>query len=302
MDTIRSVKAAPLMPIWLVVLVATMIFAGQVPAAAASGPWKLAFSLNHESINSALPTALYVDGDKERYYMVDSAGGQLVSFDKEGAFLTAFQPDEGLDRPFDLVRLSEAVLVVAEKGPNSLTVIDFAGQETKRLQVKDQGRPLMVDRLEIGNNGRLYALDRASGRIYRLTDSFTVAQRFDLPEEKEALVDFKVVGEQIWALGQQKKRLYVYHENGRLSKRLDVADLVVFPVSLAVDEAGLIYILDRHQGTVVVLDRKAKFKYRFLGKGHGPGHLYYPMEIRFDPWGRLCVVDEGNGRVQIFRR
>lgn len=302
MHTKRSVKSAFLVRIWLVVLVAVMIFSGQTPAVAESGPWKLAFSLNHESINSALPTALYVDGEKGRYYMVDSAGGRLISFDKEGALLTAFQPDEGLDRPFDMVRLSESVLVVVEKGANSLTVIDFAGQESKRLQVNDQGRPLMVDRLEIGDNGRLYVLDRASGRIYRLTDSFTVAQRFELPEENEALADFKVVGEQIWALGQQQKCLYVYHDNGRLSKRLDIADLVVFPVSLAVDDAGLIYILDRHRHTVVVLDRKANLKYSFLDKGHGLRNLYFPMEIRFDPWGRLCVVDEGNGRVQVFRR
>ncbi len=264
-------------------------------------PWKLAFSLSDQSAGDALPTALYVDGDKKRYYMVDSKGGRLLSFDDQGVFLQVFSPEEGLDKPFDMVRLSEAVLLIAEKGKNSLTRIDFARQATSRVAVRDGGRQLVVDRLEMAGD-RLYLLDRASGQICRLSESFNIEQRFPLPQGSGGIVDFKIVGEQIWALGQQEKWLYVYLDNGRITKRLDISALVKFPVSLAVDAGGLIYVLDRHAGEIVVLDRQAKLKQRFLGKGHGPRQLYYPMEIRFDPWGRLCVVDEGNSRVQVFRR
>lgn len=269
--------------------------------AAAPNPWKLAFTLRDAALVDGLPTALYVDGDKKRYYMVDSSGGRLASFDDQGAFQQVFSPAGGLRRPFDMVRLSESVLVVAEKGENTLTRIDFADKETVRTAVVDQGRRLMVDRLEIAA-GRLYVLDRASGAIHRLSATFTVEQRFPLPADSGGIVDFKIVGNQIWALGQQEKMLYVYQENGLISKRVDIGGLVKFPVSVAVDSGGLIYVLDRHQGEVVVLDRKEKVKYRFLGKGHGPQQLYYPLEIRFDPWGRLCIVDEGNNRVQVFGR
>jgi DNA-binding beta-propeller fold protein YncE len=264
-------------------------------------PWKLAFTLGDPALVDGLPTALYVDGDKKRYYMVDSSGGRLASFDDQGAFQQVFSPAGGLRRPFDMVRLSESVLVVAEKGENTLTRIDFVGKETVRTAVVDQGRRLMVDRLEIAG-GRLYVLDRASGGIFRLSEAFTVEQRFPLPQKSGGLVDFKIVGNQIWALGQQEKMLYVYQENGLISKRIDLGGQVKFPVSVAVDSGGLIYVLDRHQGEVVVFDRRDKVKYRFLGKGHGPQQLYYPLEIRFDPWGRLCIVDEGNNRVQVFGR
>ncbi|MDA3786610.1 MAG: hypothetical protein PF568_06990, partial [Deltaproteobacteria bacterium] len=82
-----------------------LILCGQARAAD-QVPWKLAFSLSDQSAGDALPTALYVDGDKKRYYMVDSKGGRLLSFDHQGVFLQAFSPEEGLDKPFDMVRLS----------------------------------------------------------------------------------------------------------------------------------------------------------------------------------------------------
>ncbi len=300
MDIISIGKRCSLSVVGVVVLLVSLAQPCQVEAAGKS-PWKLAFTLSERSLANALPTALYVDEDKKRYYMVDSSGGRLVSFDNQGAFLKTFSPEDGLVNPFDMVRLSESVLVIAEKGTNSLTRIDFASKETTRVVVEDQGRQLLVDRLEFSGN-KLYVLDRASGQLFRLSKSFKVEHRFPLPEKSGGIVDFKLVGQQIWALGQQEKWLYVYLDNGRISKRIDISGLVKFPVSLALDNGGLIYILDRHQGEVVVLDRKAKLKYRFLNKGHGPQNLYYPMEIRFDPWGRLCVVDEGNMRVQVFGR
>lgn len=301
MDIIRSVKRCCLAPVWLVVFFVGLGMTCQAMAAVSTVPWKLAFTLSDKSVGDVLPTALYVDAAKKRYYMVDSAEGRLVSFDDQGTLLKRFSPEDGLDKPFDMVRLDGAVLVVVEKGKNSLTRIDFVSKETKRVVVEDRGRQLMVDRLEISGD-KLYVLDRASGQIYRLSDSFKVEQRFPLPERSKGIVDFKIVGSQIWALGQQEKRLYVYLENGRISKRIDIAELVKFPVSLALDDGGLIYVLDRHQGEVVVLDRKSKLKYRFLSKGHGLQNLYYPIEIRFDPWGSLCIVDEGNSRTQVFRR
>ena len=45
---------------------------------------------------------------------------------------------------------------------------------------------------------------------------------------------------------------------------------------------------------------KGQFLYRFLDLGQSVGKVYFARQIRFDPWGQLCVVDEGNGRVEIY--
>ena len=83
---------------------------------------------------------------------------------------------------------------------------------------------------------------------------------------------------------------------------LDLGDRVDYPVSLAIGPSGFIYILDRHSRDVAVFDPAGEFKYRFLQPGIASGQLYYPAEVRFDPWEGLAVTDEGNARVEVFKR
>ena len=52
----------------------------------------------------------------------------------------------------------------------------------------------------------------------------------------------------------------------------------------------------------MVCDRHGRLRYRFFTRGRYPGHLRYPADLLFDWEGRLCVADEGNGRVEIMSR
>jgi hypothetical protein len=90
--------------------------------------------------------------------------------------------------------------------------------------------------------------------------------------------------------------------DGKPASSVVLEDVVRFPYSLEVGPSGIFYVLDRHGGDVAVFDREGRFRYRFLTPGQARGRLYFPIELKFDPWGRLCVVEEGNGRVEIFKR
>ena len=78
--------------------------------------------------------------------------------------------------------------------------------------------------------------------------------------------------------------------------------MLEFPVSLAVGPSGYLYVLDRHQNSVLVYDESGVFRYSFLSSGQSVSNVYFARQVRFDPWDRLCVVDEGNGRVEVFNR
>ena len=105
----------------------------------------------------------------------------------------------------------------------------------------------------------------------------------------------------MWALEQKEEAVYVFALSGKLEKTVQLVNAdMEFPRSLALDDSGFFYILDRHKGEISVFDASGKFKYSFLTQGQARGQLYYPVEIKFDPWGRICVVEEGNGRVQFF--
>ncbi len=101
------------------------------------------------------------------------------------------------------------------------------------------------------------------------------------------------------ALEPRDKKIYRFNADGTVARTIDLGSDIEFPVSLAV-EAGFIFVLDRHQDCVFVYDEDGRFRYRFLGIGQAEGKVYFPRQLRFDPWGRLCVVDEGNGRVEVY--
>jgi DNA-binding beta-propeller fold protein YncE len=297
--TIMAKKTA-LLALCLAVLGGLSVLRPWPAAATDRSPWQFAFSLLGQGKSMSLPVALYVDEERQRYYVVDSGANRLVSFAREGDFLQEFSAEGSLLKPHDMARLADGSLLVVERGRNSLTRIDLQQRRSEPQILRHQGREVFVDRLEVAE-GRIYVLDRASGRILELDQELRVSRDLALPTGVGNLVDFKVADGRIWLLDQKNKQILSLAADGKAGRPLPVGE-ASFPVSLAVDQAGMFYVLDRHQGAVLVFDRNGAFRYRFLSKGHGRQHLYFPRELRFDPWGRLCVVDQGNSRVMVFRR
>ena len=271
--------------------------------AAAEPPWKWQMSLHIETPGDAMymPSAVSFDPVAERYYVVDTGRNRLVSFSRDGVLLKAFSADDRLLSPFDMVRLNSGALWVVEKGRNSLTLINIGAKEVKPQVLKDGGYQLFPDRIAYAQ-GALYLLDRASGDVLRLNSDLTVAQRFGCADCTGGFVDFTVTDDSVWALETLGKQVFRFRPDGSIAETIHFKGQVDFPVSLDIGPDDALYILDRHQNRVLVFQRDGQFQYSFLELGQGPGQLYFPRQIRFDPWGQLCVVDEGNGRVEVFSR
>ncbi|MDH3393141.1 MAG: hypothetical protein OEL66_03985 [Desulfobulbaceae bacterium] len=286
-------------------LLTFLIIATLCGPAEANAPWKWQQSLKTAAQIGAmlLPTTLFIDVAKERYYVVDSGNNRLLSFDRKGLLLHSFNANNELDAPVDMIRTDSGVIWVVEKGHNSLTEIDIAKKQVTTHSLSDNGQLVFPDRIEYYND-RLYVLNKVNGDILILDQGLAVLQRVTAPNEEGSggFVDFKLVDNDVWALDQRKKTVYHYSADGSIANRVNLGDNVHSPVSLAIGNRGMIYVLDRLDATVTAFDQMGRYKYSFLGAGQTQGKLYFPSEIRFDPWGQLCVVDEGNGRVEIFSR
>jgi sugar lactone lactonase YvrE len=270
----------------------------------ADSPWQWEMSLYDNTRGDAMymPSAVAFDGASQRYYAVDTGNSRLVSFDRNGQLLKAFSADGRLKAPFDMARLDDGRLWVVEKGRNSLTLIDIAAKTVTPNTLRDEDRLVFPDRIAY-SDGKLYVLDRASGQVLRLNDDLTVSQHFGCADCPGVIVDFVADHDSVWALGTMGKNVYHFGSDGNILQTINLGDKVDFPVSLALGPSdATIYILDRHQHRVVVFGLDGKFQYDFLGLGKGQIQLYFPRQLRFDPWGRLCVVDEGNGRIEVFKR
>jgi len=271
--------------------------------ALAGSPWQWQMSLRIDKTGDSMymPSAVAFDQASQRYYVIDTGRNRLVSFGREGQLLKAFTANNQLKSPFDMVRLDNGQLWVVEKGRNSLTLIDVAAKKIEPHTLQDGEHLIFPDRIAVAG-GKLYLLDRASGQVLRLAADLSIEKRFGCKDCKAGLTDFVIDGNTILAIETIDKRVYRFNLDGKIIDEFKLGDEVDFPVSLAVGPSGSIYVLDRHQNSVLAYNDKGLYRYRFLGTGQAPGKVYFSRQLRFDPWGHLCVVDEGNGRVEIYGR
>jgi len=286
---------------------AVLFFAALLLAAAEPGfgaaPWQWITTLSGEGSGFPLhmPSALYVDETGGRYYVVDAGNNRLLSFDREGNFISALNAGGQLKVPFDMVKDGSGRIWVLEKGRNTLTLIDLQNQTTTPHTVNDGNRVVFPDRLEWENDS-FYILDKATGEVLALDSGLRVQERFLCRDCAAGFVDFKIRNGALWGLERGGKNVVRFSMDGTVLSKTALDRAVQFPYSLEIGPSQMFYLLDRHEGNVAVFDQQGHFKYRFLEPGQSRGKIYFPIELTFDPWDRLCVVEEGNGRVEIFGR
>ncbi len=295
-------------PLSLQILLCLLLLQGLGPQALlASSPWKWQQSLRAENkIPLLQPASLNIDFEKQRYYVVDSGNNRLVSFDKDGKQLNSFNAAGQLSSPVSTLPHGTGRRLVVEKGQSRLSIIDFKQKKVDYQTLTVEGNVIYPNHLT-SDGSNFYIHDLMSGSICVFNNNLEYKQLIDktaAASPQTFINDINFKNGSLWVLQkiQDRNRVLQFGPDGELRNVIPLGDTIKFPVSLALDTSGLIYILDSHGGNVAVLDQTGNLKYRFLSQGHVRGQLYYPTQIRFDFLGRLCVVDSGNGRVEIFNR
>lgn len=264
--------------------------------------WTLLFSLRTNQASGAFsyPTGLYVDTQAQRYYVTDSGRDRLVSFDREGKLLHSFTAGGTLDKPIAMAKKGDGRLLVLEKGKASLTEIDVKSRAVVPHALVEKGEPLFPQRLKAVDEN-FYIIDKASGAIVILDQSLAVIGRLKCPDCQAGYADFSAKGGLVYALPMLGSEIHVFSKGKELTSKISLDPAPDFPISLALAPDGGFFVLERHSGTVTRYHANGQLLSRHLAQGHKEGSLSYPVEIQVDPWGRVCVVDEGNGRVSVFQ-
>ena len=287
------------------VLVVLMVCSFSAFSAAEEGPWKWQLSLNIKNDKHGnqmqFPTGIYIDKERERYYVVDAGNNSLHSFDLQGNHLNTLKPGDQLKQPYGMARDANEVLWVVEKGRNTLTEIDLKEKKIIPHKLLFGDREIYPGQMVIAG-GDFFVLDKMTGHIVKLNKDLQLVQEIHSPSGLGTISKFTILNSEIWTLSTIERVVCVYNGKGEFLRKFDISGAVSFPYALEIGSGGQVYVLDRHEGSVAVFEGNGDFKYKFLTKGQSRGRLYYPEDIKFDFLGRLCVVDSGNGRVEIFGR
>jgi hypothetical protein len=78
-------------------------------------------------------------------------------------------------------------------------------------------------------------------------------------------------------------------------------DVINFPVSIAVDRGGVLYLVDQYGSGLVLVGRDGEFAGRRISMGWGESQLLYPAQVCVDDEDTLAIADRDNNRLQVFK-
>jgi sugar lactone lactonase YvrE len=187
-----------------------------------------------------------------------------------------------------------------------IDVLDASGQLKGLLALKgipgSQNVQLKSFKVDIEDN--LYLLDIFSRRVLILNAEGVFQRQIDFPETVSFISDLAVSSQKnIYLLDSVAGAIYRTDPGADtfsvLTDRLK--DVLNFPVGIAVDSSGNIYLSDQYGSGLVELGRDGSFKGRKFGMGWEDGQFYYPAQLCIDSQDNLVIADRNNSRVQVFQ-
>ena len=201
--------------------------------------------------------------------------------------------------PADLAHDGERLLIALRQRAG-LVVLESGARAVRRLPVS---RDIVPGRIAVARNGNLLVQDVARDRIVELDGNGKVARQMGLPAGVTALAAVPSGGFLITLAAES--RVLRYDEEWREEESWSLVGddfKPAWPAALDVAPDGEILVLDRHSGRILALDSNGRW-IGFGGRqGWEPGLLWFPADLARMSDDVIAVADEGNGRVQLFRR
>ncbi len=149
---------------------------------------------------------------------------------------------------------------------------------------------------------RIYVCDIFGARVLVLDPAGKFVRQIPFPEGYGFISDLAVdPGGTVYLLDSVRAMIYTAAGDATAFTPLtkEMKEFMDFPVSIALDSRGVMYVVDRNGGDVAIIGRDG-FQGRLLQRGWKEGLLYYPSQLCINDKGYVFIADRNNSRVQIF--
>ncbi len=242
-------------------------------------------------------------------------GGFVVLADTGGGRLLEFQFDAGSGvsarREFTVTQVATPIRV-AFNSKNELYVLDGKTRRIARLSADGAFQNYVefpgsnasaVRSIDVGKQDELYVLDVAAARVVVLDRDGKLQRELAFPTEAKFFSDLAVNSKgDLFLLDSVGRRVFAARAGASAITALSesLQEDVDFPVSIAADDAGKLYLVDQNGGGVVSVGQDGTFRGRQSSMGWREGFLRYPSDLCVDDKGNLFVADRENKRIQAF--
>ena len=241
-------------------------------------------------------------------YIADTGNGRVLMFNGRGRFLKRIgRTGTGRGRlsvPMGIDVSDDGLVYVADQAGNKVVCFGPDGKVKWEIKVKSPTKPLVVgSKLYIANRSGVSVHKRITGsRLFRFGKAGRAEGEFNnavgLAVGKSGMIyvsdlnnlriqGFDKTGNFKWAAGKPPTEL---DGSGR---RFGL------PAGVALDEQGLLYVVDAFNHQIIVLDTKGMMVAKLSQRGEKEGQLYFPQGIAYWKEGIFAIADKYNDRIQV---
>lgn len=246
-------------------------------------------------------------------YVADTENHRVQKFDSRGRFIEevggfGWQTAQ-FNRPMGLTAREGLNIYVADsqnrrilrfdRSLNYLSAMPSYSGEEEHLRLG------FLWGVEVASTGELFLSDVENEQVLKLT-SFGEVERFfggfeSGPLRLRAPAGLTVApGNAVCVADAGNDRVVVYDAFGGFLGSLGEG-LLQGPHGLEVDRHGYLYVVDTDHHRVCVFSPRGELLLSQGEAGDGFGSFRSPLDLAVSDMGWICVLDSGNGRVQIFQ-
>lgn len=243
----------------------------------------------------------------EEYVLVaDTGNDRLVKY--------PYQDGVVKDAEFEIPLNSPAIAHINSKGEIFALDLDrriqiFGSDGTPKESLSPENSPVsrkkMVPRsFTIDQNDNIYILDIYEEVVLVLDSGSGYIRHIPFPENFGFLSDLAVDNRgAIFLVDSVKAAIFKAEPEAEEFVQLTqgLKEYVNFPTYLSLDSQGIMYLVDKHGGNLVLLNRDGEFLRHKFAYGWLESQLHYPAQLCIsEVGGAIFIADRSNSRVQMF--
>jgi hypothetical protein len=230
--------------------------------------------------------------------VADVHGSRLLFFKDTGVEWTLSTTVELPATPMSLAHDGDRYLLSLRQSP-WLIAVEGERHQMRNMPLPQATVPGSVAALP---DGGFLIHDLAQGRVLTMSRGGTVSVKATIGPGAGVLGS--TAGGGFYVLFPAAAEVHRYDAEGKEIDRWSVPGAVpvpAWPAGMIIEPSGSVILSDRHGNRLIRLNSGGRPDGIGSRRGWSPGLLLFPSHLSRLADGRVAVVDQGNGRVQIFR-